>query len=359
MKGLFVSDCEGPISKNDNAYELSVKFIPNGDRFFCNVSRYDDVLADVFNKPGYMAGSTLKLILPFLKAYDVTDHQMEKFSSDNIILIEDTQNALKHIESIAERYIVSTSYEHYIKALCNTINFPYKNTYCTKVSLDSVTMMSQEKNILCEIAQEISQMPLIAIPSNAKSFADFSLEDQALIKRFDEIFREILQMSAVSKIFSNVVVVGGEQKAESIRDIVKCLKVSFENVMYVGDSITDVEALRLVKENGGLSVSFNGNSYAVKNADAAVISESNLVTAVIADVFYRLGREETLKVMRSWGEASLGSGGVDLGLVKQVFEFKRGRPKVQIVTSENMSLIVAESSEFRKSVRGVAIGRLG
>jgi len=36
-----------------------------------------------------------------------------------------------------------------------------------------------------------------------------------------------------------------------------------------------------------------------------------------------------------------------------------GGPKVQIVTSENMNLIVTKSSEFRKMVRGVAIGRLG
>ena len=67
MKQLFISDCEGPISKNDNAYELTEHFIPNGAQLFANISRYDDVLADVFAKPGYTAGSTLKLVLPSLK----------------------------------------------------------------------------------------------------------------------------------------------------------------------------------------------------------------------------------------------------------------------------------------------------
>ena len=358
VKGLFVSDCEGPISKNDNAYELVAKFVPNGERLFCNISKYDDVLADVFNKPGYMAGNTLKLVLPFLKAYGVTDRHMEEFSSENIILVEDTQTTLSHIKPMAECYIVSTSYEHYIKALCSAIDFSYQNTYCTKVSLDNATLTVKERTILCERAQEISQMPLIAIPANAKSLTDFSAEDQTLIKRLDEIFwSEILQMP-VSKIFMDVVAVGGEQKAKSIRDIVKGLKMSLKGVMYVGDSITDVEALRLVRENDGLSVSFNGNSYAVKNADVAVVSESNLVTAVIANVFYRLGREETLKVLKSWSEATLEAAGVDLELVRQVFGINRG-PKVQIVTSENMNLIVTESSEFRKRARGVAIGRLG
>jgi energy-converting hydrogenase A subunit R len=359
-RGLFVSDCEGPISKNDNAYELAVHFIPKGDCFFCNVSKYDDVLADVLNKPGYMAGSTLKLILPFLKAYGVTDCQMEDFSADSLFLIENTQTALKHLKLIADCYVVSTSYEHYIKALCTAVDFPYKNTYCTKVSLDKVALTVQEQSLLCGLAQEISQMPLITIPANAKRLTDFSPEDQVLIKRLDEIFwSEIPLMSEVEKFLSDVVAVGGEQKAESIRDIVRCKKGSFEDVMYVGDSITDAEALRLVKENGGLAVSFNGNSYAVKNADVAVVSESNLVTAVIADIFYRLGRDKTLKVLKSWGETSrLDVVGVDLELLKQVFGPKVG-PKVQIVTSENMNLIVTESSEFRKRVRGVAIGRLG
>jgi len=32
--------------------------------------------------------------------------------------------------------------------------------------------------------------------------------------------------------------------------------------MYVGDSITDAEAFRLMRDAGGLAVSFNGNGYA-------------------------------------------------------------------------------------------------
>jgi energy-converting hydrogenase A subunit R len=359
MMGVFISDCEGPISKNDNAYEIAANFIPNGDSFFCNVSKYDDVLADILNKQGYTAGSTLQLILPFLKAYNATDHEIEEFSADNILLISGTKVALKHIEAFAKRYIVSTSYEHYIKALCKTVNFPYANTYCTKVSLDKAVITLQERNILREKAQEISQMPLITIPASAKNFADFSLKDQSLIKRLDEIFWEELPQMAVYKFFSNVVTVGGEHKAKSVCDIVKYLEASFEDVMYVGDSITDAEALSLVKKNGGLAVSFNGNSYAVKNADVAVVSENNLVTAVIADIFHRLGREETLKILSVWSQKSLEAAGVDLDLLSQLFGSTKMLLKVQIVTRENINSIVTESSDFRKEVRGVAIGRLG
>ena len=165
MKRLFVSDCEGPISKNDNAFELAENFIPNGDKLFANISKYDDVLADIIHKPGYTAGSTLKLILPFFKAYGITDRQMEEFSEQNIVLIANSTTTLQHVQQIADAFIVSTSYEHYIRALCKAIDFPFKNTYCTKVSLDKTPITQQETDQLREIAQEIAQMRLIDIPS--------------------------------------------------------------------------------------------------------------------------------------------------------------------------------------------------
>ena len=297
MKRIFISDCEGPISKNDNAFELAANFIPNGDKLFANISKYDDVLADVLQKPGYSAGSTLKLILPFFKAYGITDKQMEDFSAKNIILIANSQTTLHHVQAIADAFIVSTSYQHYIKALCKAVNFPYKNTYCTKVSLDKCAITPQEKDRLKKIAQEIAQMHLIDIPQAARTIEDFSHSDQAVIRRLDEIFWSEIPKMFVGKFLIDVVTVGGEQKAEAIRDVVKRLGADLADVMYVGDSITDVEAFKLVRANGGLTVSFNGNSYAVKNAEVAVLSESNLVTAVIADLFCRFGKEKTINAI--------------------------------------------------------------
>jgi energy-converting hydrogenase A subunit R len=358
VRRVFVSDCEGPISKNDNAYELAAHFIPNGDCLFCNLSKYDDVLADVLCREGYSAGGTLRLILPFLKAYGVTDAQMEDFSSQNIVLIANTRATLRHVQSIADCFIVSTSYEHYIKALCRAVDFPYKNTYCTKVRLDKAAITPQEKERLRKIGQEIAQMPLIEIPQGANCLKDFSQSDQALIARLDEVFWGEIPKMFVGKFLSEVVTVGGEQKAESIRDAAKRVGAALADVVYVGDSITDVQAFRLAREGGGLAVSFNGNSYAVRNADVAVLSESNLAVAVIADLFCRFGREATLGALASWGRTALEERGVDGGLLKQLF-FGEGLVKVQIVTPQNMDSLVVESSEFRKKVRGVAIGRLG
>jgi energy-converting hydrogenase A subunit R len=121
-----------------------------------------------------------------------------------------------------------------------------------------------------------------------------------------------------------------------------------------------LEAFKVVRANGGLTVSFNGNSYAVKSAEVAVLSESNLVTAAIADLFCRFGREKTLSVLQTWSYEALRKTGVVNDLITQLKDFySEALPKAQIVTPQNMETLAKESSEFRKKVRGVAIGRLG
>jgi len=359
VKRLFVSDCEGPISKNDNAFEISQNFIPNGDKLFANISRYDDVLADVMHKPGYSAGATLKLILPFFKAYGITDKQMNEFSAENILLISDSQAALKHVQSISEAYIVSTSYEHYIKALCQATEFPFRNTYCTKVSLDKTAITPQEKEKLRGVAQEITEMRKIEIPSKAQRVEDFSSVDQASIERLDEIFWSLIPKFFVGKFLLDVVTVGGEQKAEAIRDAVKRCAADLADVMYVGDSITDAEAFKLVRAKGGLTLSFNGNAYAVRTAEVAVLSETSLVTAAIADVFSRTGKEAAINLIKNWSHKAMKANEVEASVVEKLQRlYPAELPKAKIVSAKNMESLSKESSEFRGRVRGV-VGRLG
>jgi energy-converting hydrogenase A subunit R len=360
VKRVFISDCEGPISKNDNAFEITAHFVPNGDRFFALISKYDDVLADVLKKPAYSAGDTLKLILPFLKAYAVTDSQMKEFSTQNLILIANSKATLQHVRAIASAFIVSTSYEHYIRALCKALDFPYENTYCTTLSIDRYSLTEQEKSRLKEIASEIAQMPMVNILPIARSLKDFSNTDQETISRLDDVFwNEIARMN-IGEIFSEVKPVGGGQKAEAIEDAVKRVRALLEDVIYVGDSITDAEAFKLVRNNGGLTVSFNGNQYAVKSAEIAVLSENSIVTAIVADLFCKLGKQQTLQVLENWNRETLQKSAVNQLLLDRLFMlYPAALPKVQIVTAENMEMLAKESSEFRKKVRGEAIGRLG
>jgi energy-converting hydrogenase A subunit R len=358
MKKVFISDCEGPISKNDNAFELTTHFVPNGDRLFAVISGYDDVLAYVLKRHGYKAGDTLKLILPFLRSYDVTDRKMREFSAQSLVLIPKAKEMLHHVMDLAYAFIVSTSYEHYIRALCQTIDFPIRNTYCTKLKIDSYHITEGEKKKLKGLAEEIAQMPTIEIPPNAKSLKDFPTEHQKAILRLDEIFwREIASMKS-GRFFSEVNPVGGMEKAEAVQDAVKRVGAKLADVMYVGDSITDIEAFKLVKENGGLAVSFNGNKYAVESAEIAVLANHCMATAAIAEIFSRFGKQQTLNFVENWSLETLRQAQVSPAIIENMLNLGE-LPKVKIITKENIEALAKESSEFRKKVRGEAIGRLG
>ncbi len=356
---VFITDCEGPISKNDNAFELSSNFIPNGDRFFSVISRYDDVLSDVLKRPDYKAGDTLRLIAPFFKAYGVTDELIEEYSANNILLVPYAGETLRYVSRLMPSFIVSTSYEHYIRALCDETGFPFQNTYCTRLQLDQYVISEDEKIRLRLLAEEIARMPIVEIPEGAESLDDFPSEHREVIERLDAIFWIELAEMEVGKIIRDVNPVGGVEKAKAVRDIVNRTGVSFHDVMYVGDSITDVSPFQLVRENGGLTVSFNGNSYAVREAEVAVMSNNTVITSILAHIFKREGKAGVLNLVRE-GVSNYYRKIIAPELVSRYEGILLKEPPVlELVTDDNLRRLSLESSEFRKRVRGEAVGKLG
>ena len=84
---LLCMDCEGPITLNDNAFEICAHFLPRGEQFFSLVSRYDDYCADVLRRRGYRPGTTLAFIVPFLKAHNLRFHFWKRQSMLILIIM--------------------------------------------------------------------------------------------------------------------------------------------------------------------------------------------------------------------------------------------------------------------------------
>lgn len=335
---FFVSDCEGPISINDNAFELSGYFIENGENFFKVISKYDDVLADVIKRQGYSAGGTLKLILPFLKAYGATNQKMTDFSMENVHLVPGAVETLNFIRNLMPSFIVSTSYKHYIQALCTVTGFPYENTYSTQLDIDSYKLSLREEKKLKEFRKNMEEHPEFEV--------------------LDEIFFKEIPSMDVGAVLEDVKTVGGENKKEAVQDIISRFKFKASDLMYVGDSITDVQPLRFAAENRGIGVSFNGNEYALNEAEIAVIADNNSILAVLADIFNSYNADRVIDFVVSYfKDPELALEGVNLQLAERV---KKGKlPRMEIVTCENLDDLIEESTRFRKDLRGKAIGGLG
>lgn len=344
-------DCEGPITKNDNALEISQYFLPGGEKFFSLVSRYDDFLADIARRKEYKAGTTLSLILPFLKAYGATNKKIKDYSLNHLILVPGAKEMLSSLKKKMPTFIISTSYQPYIEALCNFIDFPQENTYYTKLDLDRYLLPPKEIKRLKELLKEVLNLPPIDL-SKVRKEKDLSLETKKTIKKLDEVFWKEISSMQCGKILEEVNPLGGEEKARALLDSLRKTGEKLAQAMYIGDSITDVEALKLIREKGGVAISFNGNTYALKAAEIACISPHTLPLEVLAKVFYEDGKKGVLRVVEIWPET------LEKKIKKQILTLKPS-PQLEIIRKENLASLTAKSERMRKELRGEAAGKLG
>lgn len=335
---FYVTDCEGPLSINDNAYEISDYFIQEGGKFFSILSNYDDMLVERKTE-NYLAGSTLKLILPFFKAVGLTEQDLIDFSEDNIFMVKGAYSMIKYVQDIMPFYIVSTSYNQYIKALCDKTGFIYENTYSTQLELDKYDLSDEEQELLISIQENI--------------LLDSSFDN------INHLFTDVISKMEINKLIDSVVPVGGIGKRDAILDIID--KNSYEpyNLMYSGDSITDCEALKYAKDNEGISISFNGNIHSIKSASISITSTNNLILAVIADIFKNKGNDAVYDFISSYNENPLEtifSTSVDKEVKQDLLLTK---PSIDIITEDNAEQLNEKSKIVRNKVRGTNIGNLG
>jgi energy-converting hydrogenase A subunit R len=356
MERQFNTDCEGPISKNDNAFELAQQFIPQGGEFFAKLSKYDDFLADIVKKPGYKAGDTLRLILPFFKAYGLTDAIIKDFSSKNILLVPGADVALKYTKNIMPSFIISTSYRPYINALCKVIDFPTENTYCTELNIDRYKIPRSEIEYLKKLHDEILDLPPIEIPSSAVAREDLPESALVCISRLDKIFWEELPDMASGKMLDEVNPIGGFEKAEAIKKSVKKTGFELSGVMYAGDSITDAEAMKLVENSGGITVSFNGNRYAIKAAQVACMSPNALILATLACKFKQDGTEGIITLASNW---EWEKAAFENSMRSELPGFSAEGVSLFLTKNTNLEDLITQSESFRKKVRGERVGQLG
>ena len=180
------------------------------------------------------------MILPFLKAYGVTDNKMQEFSRKHISILPGADKAMRFAQELMAPFVISSNYEHFVSAVCEEIGFPFDNAYCTRVSLDSARIDDWESQILKNFAQEIALMPLLEVPVGARSMREFSPRDQQTIARLDEIIWQEMSDLSAYRLLNDVSIIGGDEKAASIVDICKKTGAGMEDTCYVGDDLVDL-----------------------------------------------------------------------------------------------------------------------
>jgi len=358
-------DCEGPITHNDNAYELCKAMIPKGGDFFARVSRYDDFLADIEKRKGYKAGDTLKLILPFLKAFGATNKGMGEFSEKTLVLLPGAGYMLRRVANLMPTFVISTSYSPYLKALCRITGFPEDQVYSTALDMDQYELSREEEKRLQGLASEIASQPILSWPEEAENIEDLTNKDQALIRRLDDIFWEEIPEMDIGKVLSDVNPVGGPEKARAVEDSLKRTGLSMSDVLYVGDSITDVQALEAVAGAGGATISFNGNRYSIKAAKWACMSGNAAIIGAIARLLSLCGMGALDELVTEMADGiglldALASRAVEPDFLDPLRLLRpEAAPRLVLIKASNISDVIRDSEYIRKNVRGLGVGGLG
>ncbi len=360
-------DCEGPLTQNDNAFELCEAFIPSGEDFFSKVSRYDDYLVEVEHRPDYKAGDTLKLILPFLKAFGLDSDSLQVFSAKTLMLLPGADSFLRSLPDMLPSFIISTSYEPYLKALCDITDFPSDCIYATNVDLDRYTLDDDDRIRLQIFLDHILGSKMIDWPDDARSVSDLSPDSRESVDLMNRIFWQYIPSMSIGSILDNVNPIGGTEKARAVEHSLKRTGLSLSQVVYVGDSITDANALELVVKSGGIGIAFNANRYAIKKANWALTGgDSRLIGAILSLILDKgpdalhnitssqnwLAGKEFLDILRGQG---VSSSFIDPLMSLSGLEI----PTFSPVSLKNIDQLIEHGERVRKVVRGVATGALG
>jgi predicted HAD superfamily phosphohydrolase len=354
-------DCAGSLALNDNAFELCREFIkPQGHRFFQQVSRYDDYLVEVAKRPGYQAGDSLRLILPFLKAHGLTNAQVEAYSRNNVKLMPGAQGAFKFLHSRDfPIFEISTSYRPFAESVGLKLGFKKERIIATALDLDRYSLPAAEAEELKRLHGEIVAAPAIELPPGADA-ADLPAPVAEAVAVLDRIFWERLPAMEIRALLQEVNPMGGPEKAKAVTDSLAPTKLSMADMVYVGDSSTDVAAFEAVRAKGGLAISFNGNRAAVNAAEVIVVADSAWPLAMLIAILQLWGKEGVLEVACPETRDKSRCLVLPEAVIEPIARGLEGHVfNLYDQSAENLDQVIEESQAMRAKLRGETDAALG
>jgi energy-converting hydrogenase A subunit R len=311
-------DLEGPLSPDDNAYDLMGLF-PNGKKIFEALSLYDDQLA-LEGKEGYEAGDTLRLILPFLIKHDISRKHIEELAEKARLnqganeLIRDLKNAGWQVFSI------TTAYEPYALVLTAKLGIKKDNVAATPFPPLNIKLNKSEERLIEEIENMI-------------------LEGQKDLKKaLDRFFWQEIPKTDLAPVMKTTLPIGGTRKVKALENFSRIHQPKLACWVFVGDSITDAKVLERLRSANGLAIAFNANIHALSFATIALASTET---------------KDLWPILDGWQE-----GGLDL-MREKVLELERLAPeKYSWLQGKRLDDVLEVHRQVRLKMRQEA-GKLG
>lgn len=357
---IVVSDWEGSWVTADHAHDVLEQGVPKGGQLFSIISDYDTYLTNIRKKEGYQPGDTLALIAPFLIAHGVEERLLYEVAEQDAKFIRGAKEAINLTqESGSSFWVVSTSYHQYVWHTAPQAGVPIENTRCTIFPIGDLTKYVREddKQLVKDATARILGLGEVRFDKISDKNLGPRIRDAVNV--MDNIFWEVLPDTSFGPVLQSIKPVGGRRKLDALQEILRKEKRNIQEAVVIGDSITDWEMLRETKQSGGLAISFNGNPYAIENANVAIISPDCMITAALIQIFGRSNIERVERVTTNWNiemlRQEVAAGDLDKPLFNRITKMVGSQaPVAHWVTRQEMDAIVDSSVEFRKKLRGKA-----
>jgi energy-converting hydrogenase A subunit R len=338
QKKLIVFDLEGPLSPMDHALS-SMGLIGDGEKIFAVISRYDDLLT-LEGREGYEPGDTLSLIVPFLLSYSIREEDLREVSNRAQTVPGSKELVLTLKNHGWQVYIASTSYAQHALNVGGRLGIKSSRIFCTNLDLNRLHSLADDKDF--SLVKEAGTCILRNLYSD--SLEDGS-KDNSIKSYLDEFFWQDLSQTSLGRAWQQIQVMGGRRKVKAVEMASRENDAYLNEVVVVGDSITDFQMLKVVEAAGGLAVVFNGNEYALPYGTAS------LATSNMKDILF---------VLNQWLDG--GREGLRLAIRKLPAPDDEEGPFYDWLVSKNadeMGKILRVHKKMRALVRGEAVARLG
>jgi len=285
MANLICFDLEGPLSPQDNAYEL-MKLFPNGDKIFEVISRYDDLLT-LEEREDYEPGDTLALIVPFLILHNISEDNIAELAA-KANLTGGAEKLISWLQSSGWKvFCISTSYEQYAYHITQKLGIYAHNVACTAFPLDKLrsSLSPEEKKLMQKAEDDILAMKPVD-------------DDERIKQSLDNFFWERLPETDLGAAIKEVKPVGGRRKVAALNRFAEKYMEPLSNWVVIGDSITDFRMLQAVDEEKGLAIAFNANEYALPYASMSLASTHISDLQAVLEAWQKKKRGWTERVVK-------------------------------------------------------------
>lgn len=349
---MLVTNLSGFVLKNNTLRDVCARFIRNGEHFYDVIRRYDSLTAYVLGRDEATAGNTVKWVMPFLKANGASDYLLKRTYAETMQVMPGAEDALRYISKLLPTHVTTSLYEHAWIDLAERIDAPLCDVFCSKVDMDSTEFGRGDARRVRELCERITALKIPRIEYELNVPMEVHERDVAIIRTMDDILKEEIPGLPAMGFMESVNAVTSHRKAYQLLDVRKQSSIDLDSTMYIGGEDTDYQCLDLVRDAGGVALSFNGSDFAVRGCNIAILSKDATIGAVFASLFNDRGIEAVLELAENWDRQYLKRCDFpDRNLLDRMLAVhSRKLPEVYAVDKHNVDEVAKISAEYRRKI---------